>query len=137
MSDENSLAVVQSAYQAFQRGDIPAVLGLLAEDIEWESLIAEGTAHDGPRRGRADVAKFFQQLVDAEEVQAFEPLEFISDAGQVVCVVRYRARVKATGRVLDTPLVHVFTVKREKITRMFEMYDTAVVERAFERAASA
>jgi ketosteroid isomerase-like protein len=137
MSGENSLAVVQGAYQSFQRGDIAAVLNVLADDIEWNSLEVAGTPHRASRRGKASVAEFFRQLGDAEEVQQFDAHEFIADGERVVAVVRYRARVKATGRVLETPLVHIFTVKAGKVTRFLEMYDTAVLERAFERATSA
>ncbi len=35
MSDQTNVDVVQQAYVAFGRGDIPAVLSFLTDDIEW------------------------------------------------------------------------------------------------------
>ena len=29
-------ALVEGAYEAFGRGDIPAVLGILSDDVEWD-----------------------------------------------------------------------------------------------------
>jgi ketosteroid isomerase-like protein len=31
------VAVVQSTYEAFGKGDVPAILDVLADDVEWES----------------------------------------------------------------------------------------------------
>jgi ketosteroid isomerase-like protein len=137
MSDQNSLAVVQSAYAAFQRGDIAAVLNSLAEDVEWENPSIVGVPFGGVVRGKAGVAEFFQKLSAAEDVQLFEPREFTTEGERVVAVVGYRARVRATGRVAEVPLVHMFTVRGGKITRFLEFFDTAVVERAYSQAATA
>jgi ketosteroid isomerase-like protein len=55
----------------------------------------------------------------------------------VVAIIRYRSRVKATGEIAETPLVHVFTIQGGKVTRFFEMFDTAKAERAYRMAAAA
>ena len=137
MSDQSSLAVVQYAYQSFQRGDIPAVLEALSEDVEWDTPKVVGAPFGGPYRGRAAVAEFFRELSAAENVEAFEPREFITEGERVAAIVGYRARVKATGRLNETTLVHIFTVRAGKVTRFLEVYDTAAVERAYQQVASA
>jgi uncharacterized protein len=137
MSDQNSLAVVQSAYAAFQRGDIPAVLDSLSEDIEWENPSVAGAPFGGLVRGKAAVGEFFRKLNEAEEIQLFEPREFTAEGERVVAVVGCRTRVRATGRVVETPLVHIFTVRGGKVTRFLEFFDTAKMERAYSQAASA
>jgi ketosteroid isomerase-like protein len=35
MSVETNIDVVQQTYDAFGRGDIPALLSLLSDDVEW------------------------------------------------------------------------------------------------------
>jgi uncharacterized protein len=35
MSERTNTDVVQQGYEAFGRGDIPAVLDLLTDDVEW------------------------------------------------------------------------------------------------------
>ena len=52
MSDQNSLAVVQHAYESFQRGEIPAVLEALSDDVEWDTPKATGAPFGGPYRGQ-------------------------------------------------------------------------------------
>jgi ketosteroid isomerase-like protein len=137
MSDQNSLAVVQGAYQSFQRGDIPAVLEALSDDIQWDTPKVVGAPFGGPYSGRAAVAEFFGELTAAENVEVFEPREFITEGERVAAIVAYRARVKATGRLNETTLVHIFTVRAGKVTRFLELYDTAAVERAYQQVASA
>jgi ketosteroid isomerase-like protein len=46
---EQSVEVVKRAYAAFAEGDVPAVLGIFADDIEWHE--AEGMPYGGVYRG--------------------------------------------------------------------------------------
>jgi ketosteroid isomerase-like protein len=137
MGDQDSLTVVQNAYAAFQRGDVPAVLNALSEDVEWVTPSIVGVPFGGLARGKAGVADFLQTLTAAEEIQLFEPTEYTTEGERVVALVNYRARVKATGRIAEMPLVHIFTVRGGKVTRFLEFFDTALVERAHSQAASA
>jgi ketosteroid isomerase-like protein len=74
---------VQQIYQEFGRGDIPAILGHLAEDVEWEyGTNSTDVSWLQPRRGRAHVVQFFQALADFE-IRRFEPKTFL-EAGNVV-----------------------------------------------------
>jgi hypothetical protein len=137
MSKADNVALVKRAYKAFQKGDIKAVLRTMAEDIEWDSPSIEGQPFSGFHRGKKEVEQFFQELGQHEEVLEFEPQEFIAEGKQVVAILRYRSRVKATGETAETPLVHVFTIQGGKVTRFFEMFDTARAERAYRKTAAA
>ena len=46
--------MVRGAYAAFEVGDVPGVLGVLAEDVEW--IEAEGFPTAGTYRGHDEVA---------------------------------------------------------------------------------
>jgi len=132
-----NVALVKRAYKAFQKGDIKALLRTTADDIEWDTPVVEGQPFGGLRRGKAEVEEFFRALGEHEEVLEFTPQEFIAEGKQVVAIIRYRSRVKATGEIAETPLVHVFTIQGGKVTRFFEMFDTAKAERAYRMAAAA
>ncbi len=55
-----NLEAPESIYRAFGRGDIPHILGLLAEDVAWDhELPSYGVAYLEPSPSREDVAKFF------------------------------------------------------------------------------
>ena len=51
MSEDRNVQVVKNAYAAFLRGDVPAILSLLDDAVEWQAVKgAEGVApHAGLR----------------------------------------------------------------------------------------
>ena len=57
---EGNLELVQGAYEAFGRGDIPAVLGILSEDVHWS--VPELLPHGTHVHGRDEVGGFFEKL---------------------------------------------------------------------------
>jgi len=138
MSEQDNVRLVQNAYDAFQRGDIEGLLQLVADDVEW---ITPGPSDimlaAGHRRGREGVAEFFSSLSSQEDVELFEPKEYVAQGDKVVVICSYRGRVKATGRSAETDLVHVFDIKDGKVQRFREFYDTAAVLPAFLTAQTA
>lgn len=138
MSEQDNVRLVQNAYDAFTRGDIDGLLQLVADDVEW---ITPGPSDvmpaAGHRRGRAGVADFFSTLTSQEDVELFEPKEYIAQGDKVVAICSYRGRVKATGRNAETDLVHVFDIKHDKVQRFREFFDTAAVLPAFISAQAA
>lgn len=119
------ISVVQEAYQAFGRGDIPAILALLADEVEWKIVGSSGIPYEGLRRNAAEVAKFFEQVAQTDEILLFEPREFI-EAGEHVVVLGFeRGTARAEGNTFESEWVHVFTVRNGKVTRWRGFYDTA------------
>ena len=119
------LAIVQEVYQAFGRGDIPALLDLLADEVDWKFVGSPRIPYSGLRRNAQEVARFFEEVAQADDIHVFEPREFI-DAGESVVVLgfeRYTARVE--GTTFESEWVHVFTVRHGKVTRWRGFYDTA------------
>ncbi len=71
--------IAKQGYAAFGRRDIPALLELLADDVEWRFLASPetGTPYGGTCRGKQQVAEFFGKLAQADEILEFEPREFL------------------------------------------------------------
>jgi ketosteroid isomerase-like protein len=67
MGTQENLQVVKDGYAAFSRGDIPALLALMAEDVEWQ-IPGAGLPLAGTYRGHDGVAKFFQKLAADTEI---------------------------------------------------------------------
>ena len=92
---------VQSVYEAFGRGDIPAILAVLAEDVEWEYGMSDaGVPWLQRRQGRADVQKFFQSLAGLQ-ITRFEPKTLLESGNVVVALIDVTLVVKATGRTIS------------------------------------
>lgn len=138
MSEQDNVRLVQDAYDAFKKGDIEGLLQMLADDVEWitpgPSDIMPAAGH---RKGREGVADFFSSMNAQEDVELFEPKEFIAQGDQVVAISSYRGVVKSTGRTAETDLVHVFDIKDGKVQRFREFFDTAAVLPAFISAQAA
>ncbi len=78
----SNLATVQSIYEAFGKGDIPAILDMLADDIEWESWADNSSVKAGvptmvPRHSKAEVVKFFEAVgqMDITDLQIINMME--------------------------------------------------------------
>ena len=61
----------------------------------------------------------------------------IAQGDKVVVLGRSEAKVKSTGRMAATDWVHVFTVRDQKVTNFTELFDSAAVTRAYQKAATA
>jgi uncharacterized protein len=125
IDSDSPLAVVRQTYAAFGRGDIPAILNLIADQVDWQEVCPASLPYSGLRRNRAEVAKFFSDQAQVEEVKAFEPREFIV-AGENVTVLGYiESYARDTKQEFRSEWVHVFTVQNGKITRWRGFLDTA------------
>lgn len=121
---DDSGEVVKGVYQAFERGDVPAVLGAMARDIEWYE--AEGMPYGGLYRAPDAVAEnVFGPLV--EDITDFRatPEELFASGDTVVVVARYTGTAKATGKELDLRVVHVWDMRDGKVARFRHFADTA------------
>jgi ketosteroid isomerase-like protein len=120
---EQSIELVEGVYGAFARGDVPAVLGAFADDIEWYE--AEGMPYGGLHRGGEAVAqKVFGPITEDVEGFAVVPEEFMGSGGTVAAVVRYTGTGKATGKALDLPAVHIWDIRDGKVARFRQFIDT-------------
>lgn len=131
MSEAENVRVVQQAFEAFGRADVPAFLGLLTEDVEWTIAGPEVVPYAGERRGHAGVTQFLQQIGGAVEMERFEPQEFIAQGDKVAVLGFERARLRSSGRTFDNPWVLVFTLRDGKVARFRSYEDTHAVAQAF------
>ena len=134
MSDQTNLGVVQQIYAAVGSGDIPALLSLLTDDVEWTLQGPSVIPWAGPRRGREGVAEFFSLLGETLEFEQFEPREFVAQGDTVVVLGYERSLVKPTGRTFEQEWAHVYTLKDGKIAKARVIEDTAAQVVAFDAA---
>jgi uncharacterized protein len=121
----SNLEIVQRSYLSFSRGDLDAVLADLDPAIEWHQ--AQGLPHGGLYRGVDEVRRNIFEPLDAEWWSEFDaaPDEFLESGDQVVVLGRYRGTAKGSGKVLDVPFVHVWTLREARAIRFRQFLDTA------------
>jgi ketosteroid isomerase-like protein len=124
--------VVRETYEAVGRGDIPALLNLLTEDVEWTLQGPTVIPFAGTRRGREGAAEFFSLVGENLDFQQFEPREFVVQ-GDTVAVLGYeRSLIKPTGRTLEQEWAHLYTLRDGKIAEFRAFEDTAALVVAFD-----
>lgn len=110
------LETTQQIYEAFGRGDVPAILERLAPDIAWEDFAdstaqAAGVPSLARRNGPEEVAGFFALIGNGELVVSdFQVLGLIGGNGNKVvaeCVIE--ATVPATGKTYRDEELHLWT----------------------------
>ena len=128
MSNLNS---VQGVYDAFAKGDIPAVLGFLSSDVDWTE--AEGFPYGGTYTGpNAVLEGVFMRLGTEWESFAVVPDEFIDGGDTVVVLGKYSGTYKATGKSFQANFAHVWKVREGKAVRFVQYVDTLIVHRALQ-----
>jgi ketosteroid isomerase-like protein len=125
MSEQANIDAMQALYDAFSRGDIAGVLGRLDPAAELAFEGPKTVPWVGEWRGIDGWTKFFQTLGTHLDAITVKMQPFAAQGDRVVFAGRYTAKVKATGKGIDSPLVHLWTVRNGKALRCQEMANTA------------
>jgi ketosteroid isomerase-like protein len=107
--------VVRQVYEAFTRRDIPAVMRVLAPDVE---ITQSGEIPWGGKyKGHDGALQFFAKLTQA--ITSAVALERLVDAGDhVVAIGRTQGTVNATRNHFDVQVAHVWAFKEGLVVRI-------------------
>ena len=134
MAEQENSAVVRGLYESFKAGDIDAMLGTMAEDIEWQLPEIAGVPFSGKRQGHASIREFFASVAEMQDVEEMELDTVIAQGDAVVVLGHYTWRVKTTGRSFTSDFAHAFNLADGKVGRFMEFLDTAAAAAAYEGA---
>ena len=116
-----NVKVIESAYAAFAKGDIPGVIELLDDTVEWSSPAT--LPHGGYFNGKDGVGKFFEGIGAAWQGLGLD-IESVSDGGGDLVIGLVRADgTRHSGVAEGYGATHIFTVRGGKITRFREYTD--------------
>lgn len=122
------LETVQTIYAAFGRGDVPAILACLAEDVAWEawagnSAVAAGVPWLKELHGSQAVVGFFQ-VVGQMQIRVFQVLSLMTGEKQVAAEIMIDAVSPSGGEFQDEEM-HLWTFNDEgKVSRFRHYVDT-------------
>lgn len=123
------IATVQAIYEAFGRGDVPAILSHLADDVEWEVWHSNSAQQAGApwlqaRRGRDAVVGFFE-AIGTFNFRTFNVLNICGSGDRVVSEIDLDMELPNGGGVRDEE-IHLWTFNPDgKVAKFRHYIDTA------------
>lgn len=122
----DNAAIVDSLYKAFAAGDIPNALAAMDANIVWNEAESFPYADRNPYIGPEAVLNGVFARIGAEweywNLTDIQLHEMSND--MVLSTLRYKAKHKTTGKVIDSQTAHLFTLKNGKITAFQQFTDT-------------
>lgn len=125
MQQQSTVEIVQNIYDSFRRGAIPDVLGYIDPNSELTFEGPSAVPWAGTYQGRDGWGTFFERVGTNLDILGMTMEIFAAEKDNVVAVGRYQARVKATGKTLDSPLVHLWTIRNGLVAKCHETTNTA------------
>lgn len=128
---QDNVQLVQQIYAAIGRGDVPAVIDMMADDIEIHVPGPSEIPFAGTYREHEGVGHYFHAIGTNTDILQFEPRDYIAQDDQVVVVGDERLRSKSTDRSWETGWAMVWTVRDGKVAVLREFHQTAAIAAAF------
>jgi uncharacterized protein len=117
------------AYAAIAVGDVPTVLSMMDDQIEWTE--AEGFPYHGTYHGHDEVVQnVFARLVTEWDRFTVTPNEYIDAGDTVVALGRYSATWPPTEKSFECDFAHVWEFRNGKAVRFRQYVDSALVQEA-------
>lgn len=122
-----STQVVAQFYSAVAAGDVPAALAILGEQVEWHEAPGMPYRAERPYRGATEVAERVLGPINTDvDALALEVRELLDLGHDIAAVGRYTGTARASGRPIDQPFLHVWTLGPGGGVERFRQYtDTA------------
>lgn len=126
----SNIATVKSIYESFGRGDVPAILEKLDDNVAWE---AQSPVPEVPwlqeRHGKANVPGFFDALAPLT-FNKFDPHTFFESGNKVFVLVGLDTTTKGKNYVFPN-VGHLWEFNTAgKVTKYDHISDTAQMIRA-------
>jgi ketosteroid isomerase-like protein len=126
------VTTVATIYEAFGRGDVPAILDHLDDAVAWDTARADhyGVPWLRPRRDKQGVGEFFASLQDLDFLR-FDVKSIVGAGDTVIALIDAGIVVKRTGKGIDDLEAHVWTFGPDGRVHAFQhIVDTMLHVRA-------
>ena len=126
VSDPNNLSVIEGAYNSFANGDIESVLAALDAKVVWNEAEGNKYADGNPYVGPDAVLKGVFERIGADyehfKLAGLQLHEMSNN--QVLATLRYQAKLKKNGAIIDAQAAHFWTLKDGKAVSFQQYVDT-------------
>lgn len=121
----SSADIAKQVYTGFAVGDIAMVTGLMSPEIVWNEAEGNPYSDGNPYKGpEAVVSGVFARLGGEWDGFSATPTEYVTEGDRVIVFGRYGGTNLSTGKALNVPFVHSYTLKDGKIIAFQQYTDT-------------
>ena len=108
------------AYNSGRIGPSDPAVQRIADDAEWYSMVAR-VAGD-PYRGPGGFVRWYEDVQDAFEQPTVSSHEYQELGDRVLALGRFSAVGRASGVIIDEPILHVFDFDGDEKIRRYEAH---------------
>ena len=121
---------VSAFYEALAAGNVPAALNILGDTVEWHEAAGMPYQAADPYRGASQIAEnvLARITTDIQDL-SLNNRELLSLGASVLAIGSYTGTATRSGRTIDLPYAHVWTVDDGVVTE-FRQYTDAGAFRA-------
>jgi uncharacterized protein (TIGR02246 family) len=115
---QDSIELIESAFAAWNRGDIRAFADLTAEDIVWLEVSGRPEGDGAELHGRERMRRSLESLFEVWETYRLDVQSVQAVGDRVVAIVREVAQGRSSGVKIDGLWGYVITVSEGQIARV-------------------
>ena len=125
-SSPENLSIIDNLYKNFSKGDIPAVLAAMDNNIIWNEAEGNTYADGNPYKGPDAVLQgvFARIGADHEYFNLADIQLHEMSNNQVLATLRYKGKRKDNGGMINAQAAHFWTLKNGKIIAFQQFVDT-------------
>lgn len=129
VSSPGNAAVIDKLYTSFAKGDIPSAMATMDPNVVWNEAENFPYADRNPYIGPDAVLNgVFARIGQEWEYWKLTDIQLHEMSGnRILATLRYDAKHKKTGKVMDLQAAHLFTLKDGKIVAFQQYADTKQV----------
>ena len=119
---------VTEVYEAFQRGDVAAIVARVADEVDWrnDSVESRECPWNGNFSGKSNLPGFFSVVGAELDISVFDVKAIVASGSHVAVNLRIESTLRKNGRSVKNDSVHFWTFdERGQITRYRHYNDTA------------
>ncbi|BCJ46166.1 hypothetical protein GCM10010168_51150 [Actinoplanes ianthinogenes] len=127
----SATALVAGFFQSFGAGDLPGLLALFADDVDFRVAGAPTVPWVGERRTRAEIEAFFKTLGAELTTEAFAVDAVFGDATNAGATGSFTQRVNSTGKAFTSDFALYVQANVGEIVKFRFFEDSFAVAEAF------
>jgi uncharacterized protein len=114
---KSNLKLVQEMYGHFSTGNIPAVFGMLTDDVTYLIPGNPDIPYAGTFNGKQEVGGFYKSLNETLQYTSFDVNAFTSKGDKVIVEGAFAGIAKPTGHTFATDWIMIWTFADGKIKK--------------------